>query len=94
MAAAPRENEIGRCRCPVCDSTKARLRFSAKGLAYVNCDACNIQLFARSDNSDRLLRALHIPEAAPTPPVDPAPADPPPQKAPAKKPAFGFGAFA
>ena len=31
---------------------------SAKGLAYVTCNACNCQLFARSDQSDTLLRAL------------------------------------
>lgn len=58
--AATRENEIGRCSCPVCKSTRARLRVSTKQLAYVTCDTCNAQVFARSDRSDEALRALHI----------------------------------
>lgn len=92
MAAAP--TEIGRCKCPVCDSKTARLRVSAKQLAYVTCNSCNMQTFARSDRSDALLRALHIPEplevvtevapALAAPPAAPTPAAP--ARAPAPKP--------
>lgn len=70
--AAARENEIGRARCPICSTDRARLRVSGKSLAYICCDTCNVQVFARSDRSDEKLRALHIKEAAPAderPPV-------------------------
>ena len=66
-ASAARANEIGRCRCPACESTRARLRVSAKQLAYVTCDTCNVQVFARSDRSDALLRALLVVEPAAAP---------------------------
>lgn len=65
MAAS--EREIGRCTCPVCKSDRARLRVSAKQLAYVVCNTCNAQVFGRSDRSDEALRALHIKEAPETP---------------------------
>ncbi len=64
--AAP-QNEIGACSCPICDSTRARLRFSSKGLAYVTCNACNSQAFARSDRSDELLRGRHAADPQPDP---------------------------
>lgn len=75
-----RSNEIGRCRCPVCGSPKASVRVSAKQLAYIVCDACNVQAFARSDRSDELIRsrlevaatAAAAPAAAPTPAPAPA----------------------
>lgn len=54
---------IGRCSCPVCESTRASLRVSTKRLAYVVCDACNSQTFARSDRSDDKLRARLIERA-------------------------------
>lgn len=78
------EREIGRASCPVCASDRARLRVSAKGLAYVVCNACQCQVFSRSDRSDELLRRLHVAEAAPTPPAPPAPA---PDNLPAELPA-------
>lgn len=82
---AARENALGLCRCPVCDSRRASLRLSAKQLAYLVCDACNVQIFARSDRSDERLRASLIPEApAPAPVAAPVPAAP---VAPATKPA-------
>ena len=85
-----RENEIGRCTCPVCKSTRARLRVSAKQLAYVTCDSCNAQVFSRSDRSDDALRALHIKDEpvpaqagpASPPPVEPAAINKAPTKAP------------
>lgn len=74
---AARENEIGRCQCPVCTSRRARLRVNVKGLAYVTCDTCNCQVFARSDRSDQLLRETYISdgqagadEGKPAPPSD------------------------
>jgi len=54
---------IGACKCPVCSSPKASLRLSAKQLAYVHCNACHIQCFARSDLSDSKLRALRVDQA-------------------------------
>lgn len=81
--------EIGLCTCPVCGSAKAKLRLSASLLAYVTCNVCNVQIFARSENSDSRLRALAI-KAAPAPEAAPAPAPevkPDPAPAPAPKPA-------
>lgn len=57
---AARENEIGHCRCPLCKSTRANLRVSAKQLAYITCNACQSQTFCRSDVSDGHARALRI----------------------------------
>lgn len=92
--AAERENEIGRCRCPVCSSTQARLRVSARQLAYVTCNACNSQTFGRSERSDELLRALHIKDAAPEPaPAQDVPPAAPTPPAPAPAPAFSWGIF-
>lgn len=86
---------IGRCRCPVCASDKARLSLAKSGLPVVTCNACNFQGFARSDNSDRQLRALLLPTAGlPAPAAAPAPAEPPPPAAPAAPPAprgFSWG---
>lgn len=83
--AAARENEIGRCTCPVCASDKARLRVSAKQLPYVVCDACHVQVFARSDVSDRLLRDRLIaePVAKPEPVPEPVKAG---EQEPAQQP--------
>lgn len=83
---AGRENEIGACKCPVCGSKTARLRVSAKSLAYVTCNTCNSQVFARSDRSDDALRALHVPDAAPAPVAAPAAPAAPPKPAPAPAP--------
>lgn len=81
-------NDIGHCRCPLCGSTSARLSVSAKQLAYVTCNGCQAQIFARSDRSDAILRATHVTQADPLP--APAPAPTPattPKPAPAVKPA-------
>ena len=69
MAAAVRENALGAARCPCCDSRRAALRLSAKGLAYLVCNTCNVQIFARSERSDDLLRDLLIPAAPSAPEV-------------------------
>lgn len=101
MAARP--NEVGRCRCPVCGSGRARLRVSEKQLAYIVCDACQSQCFSRSDRSDELMRRMHIPDeaaAAPAPAPEPATAPvPAPRPTPAPEPAttegpgWGFSAW-
>lgn len=63
---------IGQGTCPVCTSPKARFTLSKKQLVCVTCDACNVQVFARSDRSDQLLRLLIKPDQAE--PAAPAPA--------------------
>jgi hypothetical protein len=52
--------EVGRCTCPICRSKKAHLRVNVKQLAYIICNACNVQIQARSDRSDELLKGLQI----------------------------------
>lgn len=71
---------IGVGRCPVgCGSDKARYTLSAKQLAVGTCNACNCQVFARSDRSDEILRRNIKPAAAPADPAPaPAPAADPP----------------
>jgi hypothetical protein len=96
---AVRENEIGRARCPICSTDRARLRVSAKSLAYITCDSCNAQVFARSDRSDEKLRALHVKEAAPAvsaviEQAAPAPAAPAKPATVEPKRGLGWGVFA
>lgn len=52
------ENLIGQGVCPVCGSHKARLTVSKKQLACLTCNACNVQIFSRSDRSDEKLRSF------------------------------------
>lgn len=73
---------IGQIKCPCCASKKARVSVGANGRAYVTCSACHIQMFARSDYSDTLVRANMVPvekvkaaEAAAPAPVEPAPGE-------------------
>lgn len=74
--------KLGQGSCPVCASPKARYTLSKKQLICVTCDGCNVQVFARSDRSDGLLRQL-IKAEAPAPvevkntlPAEPAAEDP------------------
>jgi hypothetical protein len=60
---AAEENLIGKGTCPVCGSEKARFTISKKQLACMTCNACNCQIFARSDFSDEKLRACVRPAA-------------------------------
>ena len=55
MAAA---TQIGRGACPVCKNSRARFAVSSKQLCCMTCDACNLQIFSRSDRSDELMRYL------------------------------------
>ncbi len=101
---------IGTGRCPVgCGSEKARYTLSSKMLAVATCNACNCQVFARSDRSDEVLRANIRPAAndVPAPVAAPAqeafggPVSPEDKKPPAPlnqypkphRPGFGLGAF-
>jgi len=60
---------LGLGTCPLCGSAKAKFSFSdASQLAYLTCNACNLQVFARSDNSDARLRGL-VHKSAPVSPV-------------------------
>lgn len=98
---------IGTGRCPIgCGSTKARYTLTVKNLACGTCNACNTQVFARSDRSDEVLRANIIPATAaielpPSPTVidddagpiaDPADAGQPAN--PPSKPKFSWGLLA
>jgi hypothetical protein len=60
-------NTIGVGSCPVCNNGKAKFGLTKKQLVCVTCNACNIQLFARSDRSDELLRARIKPAETPAP---------------------------
>lgn len=78
--------DIGRCDCPACGADAA-VRENKKGRAYVMCDECNYQGFARGVKSDAALRARikgqvaaaieagQVPQLkAPEPEAKPAPA--------------------
>ena len=85
---------IGRCKCPLCGSDKARLSLAKSGLPVLTCNGCNTQAFARSDRSDELMRRLIVTELAPAKAPAAAPAQPAPATPPAKaKPLWGIGAF-
>lgn len=89
------DNLIGHGACPVCGNKKARFTVSKKSLACMTCNACNIQIFARSDSSDEKLRGFIAeaaaqqvdPEQQPAPASTPAPATP----QPTTKPGPGWG---
>lgn len=96
------ENFIGHGACPVCGSDKAQFKYSAKKLAYCTCNGCNVQIFARSDNSDSRLRSFVRAAATPETAMPLAPEPPPataatvklddavPKKPEVKKPGWGF----
>lgn len=48
--------DIARCACPIC-SGDAALRETSKKKAYIVCENCGVQIFARGPESNRLLRA-------------------------------------
>lgn len=57
-------SRIGLGSCPICASPKAHFTLSKKQLVCVTCNACNVQIFARSERSDELIRAKIAPPAA------------------------------
>lgn len=81
---------LGLIDCPVCRTGGQELREATTKRAYMNCDQCDCQVFARSKFSDAKLRALVPPKPAPAttttakqdPPTDAKPA---PKKQPATK---------
>lgn len=48
-------SDIGQCDCPVCDKSGAHVRKTTKGKAYILCDDCGCQIFARSVVSDAIM---------------------------------------
>jgi len=75
---------LGLGACPVCANPKAVFKVSAKQLAYCTCNACNTQIFSRSDVGDMALRGfLHAGKPAPAAPA----AEPVKTPAPAPAPA-------
>jgi hypothetical protein len=93
VTLAPQGNDIGLARCPLCTSDRARLRVSAKKLAYLVCNGCHCQLFARGTHADTALRALMVgpvTERASTKPPTRAPAATATPQAPAPPPPNGM----
>jgi hypothetical protein len=78
--------DIGLIVCPCCDFAGAHVRQTAKGRAYIVCDDCSSQTFARGSVSDSSIRRRMTPTAPAVQP-DPAPNNPPERqrKAPPKK---------
>lgn len=83
--------KIGPATCPLCGGT-ASVSLSKKLLPVLTCNGCNIQMFARSDRSDDLVRKLlkpkaEAPAAAPSAPAAaPVAEAKPAAPAPAAKP--------
>lgn len=93
---------IGTITCPACDFPDAAVRESAKGKAYVVCDECGSQTFARGEKSDASIRRRMKPCAAPAAVAPAAPAAaapkakraaPKPKAAPAAEPAPAVDPF-
>lgn len=76
--------DIGTITCPCCDFAGAHVRQTAKGRAYIVCDECSSQTFARGSVSDASVRRRMIPIVAVPVQPDPAP-DTPPEKKPKKR---------
>lgn len=76
--------DIGLIVCPCCDFAGAHVRQTAKGRAYIVCDDCSSQTFARGSVSDASIRRRMLPIAAVPVQPDPAP-DTPPEKKPKKR---------
>lgn len=78
--------KIGPARCPLCGGTAA-VSLSKSGLTVLTGNCCNVQVFARSGNSDERIRALLIKAGAPSPePAIQAPPAPAPEPAPSPAP--------
>lgn len=67
---------IGLIVCPCCDFPEAHVRETVKKKAYIVCDDCASQTFARGMVSDASIRRRMKPVAAAVQP-DPAPDAPP-----------------
>lgn len=67
---------LGKCDCPVCKMSGASVRETVKGKAYILCDECMCQIFARGIKADQVMRGNiteHAPVEAPkiAPPTGP-----------------------
>lgn len=69
--------KVGTATCPLCRKP-ARVSLMKTKLVCLTCNSCNMQLFARSDRSDELVRALIVPDAKPAAEAKPAEAAPAP----------------
>lgn len=61
---------IGQCACPICKKD-ADVRVTKKAKAYIHCDDCGFQGFARGYTADKLLREMTTAKALP--PAEPLP---------------------
>lgn len=78
---------IGQCDCPICKKA-ADVRVTKKSKAYIHCDDCGFQGFARGYTADKLLREMTTAKAQP--PAEPLPmVNIVPKVTPATKPAEG-----
>lgn len=53
--------DIGLIACPICGMSGAHVRETDKGRAYILCEECNVQIFARGAESDKSIRAAMVP---------------------------------
>lgn len=67
---------LGQCDCPVCNMSGAYVRKTSKGKAYILCEECGCQIFARSPISDKKIRERAGITDAPPPQKPAAPAAP------------------
>lgn len=78
---------IGHITCPSCDHPDAAVRQAntKKSFAYVMCEECGYQGFARDPRADanlrRKMRPLELPPAAAVPPAALSPKQPEPKPA-------------
>lgn len=49
--------DIGEINCPICGMSGAHVRETERGRAYIVCDECVVQIFARGAESDKKIRA-------------------------------------
>lgn len=90
----PADKLVGTAPCPLCGAP-ARVTVSKKFLTVLTCSApieggCFLQLFTRSNRSDRLLRDRVTATPTPANAPEPAPAAPA-AAAPKSRSWFGFG---
>lgn len=47
---------LGKCACPICEMSGAAVRVTGKGKAYILCEECGCQIFARGFTADKKIR--------------------------------------
>lgn len=78
---------IGRGACLVCGDAAAQLKLMKTGRVCMTCNACKVQLFARGDKADQLIRDRFRPVPAAAVVDEPPPVDEPPKR----RGSFGVG---